>query len=117
MAGQPHFEVAADKYGRDQGGLAANGGRLSIAVSSVANGSFVPGNQQEIVEHLWMIRIAATKDVYLHFSLGAEDATSANGELFPAGVEAQKWPPGCNYVSAITRDPADTGTVQIQFMS
>lgn len=116
MAGTPQFEVAADKYGRDQGGLAATGARLTLSVSSVATGGFIPGDRDDIKTKLWMIRITAQKDVYLSCTDGQHDATSAD-MLFQAGTEAQKWPPGCNYCSAVTVDPADTGLVQIQFMT
>lgn len=116
MAGAPQFEVAADKYGRDQGGLSPTGVRLTISTSAVAAGGFIPGDREDIKDKLWMMRLTATKDVYLKFSNGAADATSAD-ILFQAGTEAQKWPPGCNYASAITVNPADTGLLQIQFMT
>ncbi len=111
----PEFEVAADEFGRDAGGLGPSGAYLNIDLSAVAAGGFLPGDRDDMQNHLWMIRITATKDCYIQFSLGAATATN-DDMLFQAGTEAQKLPTGTNYVSAIAFNPADTGKLQIALL-
>lgn len=111
----PAFEIAADKHGRDVGGLGASGGKLTVDISSVSNGDYLPGTRDDVKEKLWMIRIVATKDCWMRFSLGPDTAIVGD-MLFQAGTEEQKLPLGTNYVSAITVDPAATGKLQIAFM-
>ena len=111
----PAFEVAADKYGRDTGSLEPSGGTLTIDVSSVAAGAFLPGDRDDIKTKLQIIRIAATKDVWIAFS-DVPITADANDILFIAGTEQMKLPFGTGYVSAVTRDAAETGKVSVTVM-
>lgn len=111
----PAFEIAADKFGRDVGGLGV-ASILTLDISNVSNGAFLPGVRDEVKDKLWMIRISAMKDCWIRFS-AAPDTAVAGDMLFQAGTEEQKLPQGMSYVSAITFNPADTGKLQIAFMA
>ena len=106
------FEVAVDKFGHHGGDLSPSGGTLNIATSNVANGGYLPGDLTAIETTLTIIRITATKDVYLRFSNNGTSATSSD-ILFLAGTERMQLPEGDSYVSAITRDAAETGILSV----
>jgi len=112
----PGFEIAADVHGRDAGGMEPSGGTLTIDISSVSNGGWLPGDRDDIQEKIQMLRITATKNCWIAFDDAAASATSSD-VLFLAGTESMKLPYGTGYVSSITFDPAETGKLSITVMN
>jgi len=111
----PNFEMPVDRHGRVPDALAPEGGTVIIAVSAVANGSYLPGDRDDILTRPTIIRIAASKDVRIRFSHGISSA-DATDMLFQAGTETERLPRNTNHVSAITDNPAESGTLCITIM-
>lgn len=95
----------------------AFGETLTLDVTGVANGAFLPGNRDDVEQNTWMVRVTANKDCYLRFSKRAESHDAAvTDPLFLAGTESMKLPPEAVYVSARTIDGAAVGLLSVTFL-
>ena len=101
MNGRPGFVMPQDIHGRWMNTLAP-GATLSVATSAVANGFYIPGDIVDILEKSIILRISATVDPYLNFTLEGPPAADSGDILFLAGTEDRQLPVGMNHISGVT---------------